>query len=337
MIRLNGPSNAVECDTEAKPRNESAERRRLIVVTGPTASGKTELAHRLALEVDAELINADSVQIYRHMNIGSGKPSPELRRERTYHLIDVRDPDEPMDAQTYRSLARAAIRETRDRGKVPIVVGGTGFYIRALLRGLFDGPGRDTHARRRLEARMAAEGRQALHEALANVDPAAAARIHPHDSYRIIRALEVWETTGRTITDWQDRHRFLDTPYDARLFVLSLPLDEIRRKINSRVEEMIHTGWQEEVGGLLDRGYDERHRPMRSIGYRQLIDVCRETLPLEDATERIKKETYDFAKRQLTWFRKEPAAHWVSPDTPDHFRTAALSFLESRDATVSPV
>ncbi|MBI2061599.1 MAG: tRNA (adenosine(37)-N6)-dimethylallyltransferase MiaA [Nitrospirae bacterium] len=310
---------------------------RIIVVTGPTATGKTAIAHRLALDLDGELVNADSVQIYRHVNVGTGKPSSGLRSERSYHLLDIRNPDEPFDAQQFRRLAAEAIRSILDRGHSAIVVGGTGFYIRSLLYGLFEGAGRDPEIRARLESRLKAEGSASLYAELRVADPATAGKLHPNDSQRLVRALEVWLSTGRPISAWREDHRFAEHPFDPRLFVLQVPREELRKRIDRRVEHMLSEGWVEEVQELLNRGYDERCRPLHSIGYAQLLRVCRGDLSLEEAVSLIQKETSEFARRQTTWYRKEKGANWISPDRYDVILGEARLFLEKHGSTLPSV
>jgi tRNA dimethylallyltransferase len=293
----------------------------LCVIVGPTASGKTELAVRVAEKHDAEVISADSVQIYRHFDIGSGKPSAEQRRRAVHHLIDLCDPHEPMDAAKWAELAEARIREVRARGKRPVVCGGTFLWVRVLLYGLAPAPPADAQIRARHRALAEKEGRAHLHEELKLVDPAAAARLEPNDFVRVSRALEVYELSKLPLSQWQAAHGFRVPRYTARLFGLGHAREELDRRILSRVRDMMKAGFVEEVAALLRAGYSET-RAMRSVGYRQVADALKsgQSIDTEKLVMEIYRATRVFARRQRTWLRDE-AVSWL---TPEQARAAAI-------------
>jgi tRNA dimethylallyltransferase len=272
-------------------------------LTGPTASGKTALALELAARLDAEIVSLDSMAIYRGMDIGTAKPLPEERRVVPHHLIDVVDPDQQYSLAQYVSAAAQAVDLITSRGRVPLFVGGTPLYLKSLLRGIFSGPPADWPLRRELLAMAEIEGTASLHARLAQVDPLSAARLHPGDTRRVIRALEVWEKTGRSITDLQqqfDRARPAD---ECRVFVLDWPRDELQQRINQRVEAMFAGGLVEEVRGLLERYQALSHTAAQAVGYREVVEHLHGVCNLSDTKDLVKIRTRQFAKRQLTWFR----------------------------------
>jgi len=282
----------------------------LLVVVGPTASGKTELALELAERLDGEIVSADSVQIYRHFDIGSGKPSGAERARAPHHLIDVAEPDEPLDAARFAELAEAAIAEIRARGKRPIVCGGTFLWVRALVYGLAPAPPADPAVRARHAERVEREGRAALHAELARVDPESAARLAPNDAVRVSRALEVYELTGVPLSRFHAEHGFRVPRRPVRLVGVRRPREELDARIHARVERMLDAGWLDEVRALLARGYGET-RPMGSVGYRQVTRALAEPVVDRAAlTTEIVRATRVFARRQRTWLRDEPV-EWV--------------------------
>ncbi|MBW2322241.1 MAG: tRNA (adenosine(37)-N6)-dimethylallyltransferase MiaA [Deltaproteobacteria bacterium] len=285
-------------------------RPKLAVLAGPTGVGKTELALGLAERFGAEIISADSMQVYRYMDIGTAKPSSEEQARTPHHLIDLIDPDQDFDVAAYLELARPLI-EKMSHAKVPIlVVGGTGFYLRSLLRGIFEGPGRDQKIRSRLKEEALSKGREALHARLAKTDPVAAGRVHPHDLFRVIRALEVYELTGRPISSYQAEHGLSDTPYDYMLLSLNLPRQELYARIASRTRQMFASGLFEEVEGLLARGYSPQLKPLQAIGYKQVVACLFGELSQAEAEAEVIKQTCRYAKRQLTWLRSQPRLVW---------------------------
>jgi tRNA dimethylallyltransferase len=282
----------------------------LIAIVGPTASGKSALALRLARERDGEIVSCDSQQVYRGLDIGTAKASPEERRAVPHHLIDVVDPDQEFSAAEFARRGRAALADITARRRLPVVAGGTGLYLRALLEGLFDGPSRDEETRRRLEDLADRFGDPRLHRLLSHRDPASAARIHPRDRVRIVRALEVLRVTGRPLSD---HHREKPDPLTGyRTLVVGLDPDRaaLRRVVEERTRRMIEGGLLDEVRGLLDRGYAPNLRPLQSIGYREAVAVVRGEMGPAEAERAIVTATMRFAKRQMTWFRHQADVTW---------------------------
>lgn len=284
----------------------------LIVIAGPTASGKTARAIELARRIGAEIVSADSQQVYRFFDIGTAKPSEEELAAVRHHLVSVVDPSETFTARRYQELADAAIADIAARGKRVVVVGGTGLYLRVLLHGVVPVPAADPAVRARLEAEAREQGRQALHRRLAEADPLAAAKVSPTDLVRIIRALEIFELTGRTATEHRSAHGFAEDRYPYRLFVLSPPRDALYAAINRRTRAMFEAGLEAEVRSLVARGYRDA-APMRSVGYAQALGIVEGRLGREEGIEQAARETRRYAKRQLTWFRKERGAQLISP------------------------
>ena len=271
---------------------------------------------RLAEAHGGEIVSCDSLQVYRGLDIGSAKPTPDEQRRVPHHLIDVRDPDEPFSAADYGRLARAALADIRGRARLPIVVGGTGLYLRALVSGLFEGPSRDEALRARLERMADRYGTTRLHRLLARVDPEAAARIHATDRIRIVRALEVFRATGRPLSA---QHREGAEPlrgYDVFTVGLSPPREELARRVAARTQAMWSAGLLGEVRGLLAAGYSGELRPLRAIGYRQALAVLEGRLSEEEAQRSMETETLQYAKRQRTWFRHQAGeVHWAEQET----------------------
>lgn len=277
----------------------------LLVIAGPTATGKTGAAIEAARHFDGELIGADSVQVYRGFDIGSAKPTAEELGDIAHHLVDVVDPDEDIDAADYAARADRAITEVRERGRLPIVVGGTGLWIRALLRGLVDLPPVDAEIRQKLEAAVDSEGVAALHARLATVDPVTAGAVHPNDALRIVRALEVYEQTGTPLGTLRAAHALGDPRYRTVFAVLDMDREAHTAAIEARTRQMIDEGWIDEVRFLRDRWGDEI-RPLGSVGYREVLTHVRDAIPLEETLRQIRKSTRVYARRQRTWFRGEP-------------------------------
>ena len=300
-----------------------------VVVAGPTGVGKTAVAIALAREIGGEIVGADSVQIFRYMDIGSAKPTPAERAAAVHHMIDVADPDEPWDAARYAREARRRVAEIHGRGRVPLVAGGTGLYIRALTKGIFPAGVSDPETRNRLRAEVASEGAPALHRRLAARDPRAAGRIHPHDAFRIVRALEVIAATGRPLSEHQAEHGFRDAPY--RLFRIGLHRERevLYRNIETRVDAMLAAGLEDEVRGLLDRGYGPELKPMGAIGYRHMVDFLAGRVGREETVRLLKRDTRRYAKRQLTWFRAEAGTRWVEPEAAATLGAELKKFLRS--------
>ncbi len=281
----------------------------MIALVGPTGTGKSALALALARAIDAEIVNLDSRQVYRGLDIGSAKPTAEERAAVPHHLYDVVAPDEDFDCARYRHLARAAIAAIHARGRRALLVGGTGLYLKALRHGLCDGPPRDTELRRRFEATERAEP-GALHAALTRVDPAAAARLHPHDHLRLIRALEVHALTGKPLSAWQAAHGFRAVELDIVTIGLRLERAELYARLDARCAEMIAAGLIDEVCTLWQAGFGPELAPLRSIGYREIGDYLQNRCSLDAARAAMAQATRRLAKRQMTWFRADPHVQW---------------------------
>jgi len=278
---------------------------KIVVLSGPTASGKSALALALAREFPVEIVNADSLQVYRHFDIGTAKPTVAERGEVPHHLIDVADPDEKYDAGRYVRDAERAIGEIRARDKVPMLVGGTGMYIRALLRGLDPLPS-DPRVREELSRRWEGEGGAALHAELERIDPETSAKVHPADRLRVLRALEIAAVAGippsRARAAWNSAG-----PGRGRLFLALRPDREtLYRGIDARTEEMFRRGLVDEVRGLLAGGLDRSIKPMMALGYRHAAAHLLDGVPLSETIESVKRDTRRYAKRQVTWLSSEP-------------------------------
>ncbi|TKD12894.1 tRNA (adenosine(37)-N6)-dimethylallyltransferase MiaA [Polyangium fumosum] len=280
----------------------------LLVVVGPTASGKTELALRLAETFGGEIINADSVQIYRGYDVGSGKPTAEERARAPHHLVDIADPLVPLDAQTFAGLGERAIEDVKRRGRVPIVCGGTYLWIKSLVYGLAPAPPADPAIRARHAAVAEAEGRAALHAMLAAVDPESAARLAPNDLVRVSRALEIHELSGKPQSQWFAEHGFREKRHDTRLVGVAWPRETLDDRMRARVRRWLDAGWIDEVRALLGAGHAAA-RPMGSVGYKQVRAHLEGELPREELEDTIVRATRVFARRQRTWLRDEPVLY----------------------------
>jgi tRNA dimethylallyltransferase len=285
--------------------------RPLIAVVGPTASGKSALALRLAEALGGEIVSCDSLQVYRGLDVGSAKASPAERARVPHHLLDVVEPDQHFSAADYARLGRAALAGIAARRAVPIVAGGTGLYLRALLEGLFEGPARDTALRARFERAAARFGDARLHRLLRRVDPAAAARTAPRDRVRVVRALEVYWTSGRSLTEHQQAPAEPLAGYRVLTVGLAPPRDALRRAVEERTEAMFARGLLEEVRALVAR-HGPDLRPLRAIGYRQALAHLQGTLDEARARHDMVADTMRYAKRQMTWFRHQAQARWFA-------------------------
>jgi tRNA dimethylallyltransferase len=301
---------------------------RIIVVCGPTAAGKTRTAVQLAQRFDGEIVNADSMQVYRYMDIGTAKPTAEERALARHHLVDLVDPDAPFDAACFARLGREAIMDIAARSRVPIVAGGTGLYLKALLYGLAREAHSDPALRRRLMDEVATEGSDALHRRLAAVDPATASRVHPNDAVRIVRALEVHGLSGRPLSEHHRRHAFGDAPYASFKVGLVVDRETLYTRIEERVEAMLAEGLEAEVRGLLARGYGPDLKSMQALGYRHMCAYLGGEVGLDEAVAALKRDTRRFAKRQFTWFRADPEIHWTAPENLDPMLPQIEAFLE---------
>ena len=296
---------------------------KLVVIAGPTGSGKSELAHRLAEQFGGEIVNYDSVQLYRGFDIGSAKPTASERAAIPHHLYDVLDADQEFNAADYARLARTTVEEISSRGKVPIFAGGTFFYLRAFLSGLPEMPGRDEGVRARIRAIASKpRGPQILHRWLTKIDPSSAARIPPPDRHRVERALEVWVTSGQPISTWDRPSDRIETDLDALRIGLTVPRPQLVERLDARVEAMYRSGLVEETRTLLTRFHRDA-RPFGAIGYAEAAALVNGEVDLAGAIAETKRRTRAYAKRQMTWLRSERNVQWVdATERAETFRAA---------------
>ena len=300
----------------------------LIILTGPTAVGKTKLSIRLARAVDGEIISADSMQVYRRMDIGSAKIRPEEMEGIPHHLIDVLEPEEDFNVVRFQELARAAMEEIWSRGHIPILTGGTGFYIQALLYDIdFTENEEGTGVREELEALAAAEGPERFHARLALVDPKAAEEIHANNVKRVIRALEYYRLTGQRISEHNEEQREKESPYCFAYFVLNDERSRLYERIDQRVDEMLKAGLVEEVKRLKEEGCKRGMVSMQGLGYKEILDYLDGSVSLEEAVRILKRDTRHFAKRQLTWFKRERDIVWVEKPEYGYDDEKILAFM----------
>lgn len=293
-------------------------KRPLIIIAGPTAVGKTAFSISLAEEIGGEIISADSMQVYRGMDIGSAKASPEERSRVPHHLIDVIEPTEEFNIVRFQELAKAAVNDIHGRGKIPIIVGGTGFYIQSVLYDIaFEENGPDRSYRAMLYERAGREGPEALHEELARLDPVSALAIPANNVKRVARALEYYHDTGSPISVHNEKERKKESPYDFRYFVLTMDRRRLYERIGTRVDRMMEEGFLDEVKRLRELGCKRNMTSMQGLGYKQLFAYLEGEGTLEEAVEKTKAETRHFAKRQLTWFRRERDTIWIDTEKED--------------------
>lgn len=286
----------------------------IIVVCGPTGIGKTSTTIKLSKKFGGQIINADSMQIYRFMDIGTAKPTPEERAKITHFMVDVVDPDEPFDAARFAERADIKIRELSDKGVVPFVAGGTGLYIKALINGLFRSIPADPEILKKLNEEVIKIGSHGLHQKLSKYDQDAAEKIHPNDSFRVIRALEIYYATGRPISEYHKKHSFSESPYNVLKIGLSMERERLYDRINRRVDLMLEEGLLNEVELLIKKGYSTSLKSMRSLGYRHMVEYINGDVSWEEAVRTLKRDTRRYAKRQLTWFRADTEIMWVEPE-----------------------
>ncbi|HPG66625.1 MAG TPA: tRNA (adenosine(37)-N6)-dimethylallyltransferase MiaA [Candidatus Hydrogenedentes bacterium] len=283
----------------------------LIALVGPTASGKTALAIEIAARLDTEIISADSMQFYRGMEIGTGAPEAQQLARVQHHFVGFIEPDAPFSAGAFERDARAIVDRLNRRGRPAVVVGGSGLYISALIDGLFPGPGKDAEIRARLQEEAETAGVRALYARLREVDAGYADTIQCNDLRRIVRGIEVYEQTGTPLSTLHREHREEAVALDAVQFALDWPRDQLYARIDRRVDAMIQAGFLDEVQRLLDNGYGPHIERLRSLGYREMAAYLRRECALEEATERMKRNTRRYAKRQLTWFRSDSRIQWI--------------------------
>jgi len=305
----------------------------LIILTGPTAVGKTDLSLKLAGAIDGEIISADSMQVYRHMDIGSAKVTREEMGGIPHYLIDVLEPDQEFNIVSFQSMAKEALNEIYSHGHIPIIAGGTGFYIQALLYDIdFTENDGDSSIRRELEALAVSEGERApliLHSMLQKADPKAAADIHPNNIKRVIRAIEYFRQTGERISLHNERAHAKESPYNFLYYVVTTERDQLYRRIENRVDRMLEQGLVEEVQRLKAMGCHRGQTSMQGLGYKEILDYLNGECSLDEAVYRLKRDTRHFAKRQLTWFKRERDVRWIHlPDFQGDLSLALERMIE---------
>ena len=300
---------------------------KIIIITGPTATGKTDLAVNLALDMGGEIVNCDSMQVYRGMDIGTAKPSPEERKGIPHHLLDVVNPDKEFNASIYREYALPVIRDINKRGKICFLVGGTGLYIKSLLGGLFECPSSDPRIREHLLMEYDKKGRDILYERLKDLDPEYAETVHPNDRVRITRALEVIELTGSPFSMLASGHSFKNQEFTPLKICLHHERDVLYERINIRGIKMFESGLIEETQNLIKNGYSPDLKPLKSIGYRHAIDYLDNRMSYDESIELLQRDTRRYAKRQITWFKADPEMLWFSPDKMDEIILTTKKFI----------
>lgn len=318
--------------------------RPLVALVGPTAVGKSQIGILVAKSLDTEVLTADSRQVFRGMDIGMDKPSEAERQGVSHRLIDLVAPNEPFNTGVYRRLAMQEIERVYAAGRIPLVVGGTGLYVRTLIRGLWSGPAADWSMRTRLMDQEREQGPGFLHRELGRVDPESAARLHPRDLVKIVRALEVYALSQRPLSEVHREHGFEDRPFSALLIGLNRDRAALYGRIDARVESQVSKGLIEETQRLLSEGYERQLGSMKGLGYRQIAGYLWGEYDYAEAIRRLKRDTRHFAKRQLTWFRKEPDLRWLmidereSPDdTAERVVAVIREFLDGLSTSEAPV
>lgn len=304
--------------------------RPLIILTGPTAVGKTALSIGLAKAVDGEIISADSMQVYRKMNIGTAKIQQSEMQGVRHHLIDILDPGEDFNVVLFKKYALEAMKDIYSRGKIPVVVGGTGFYIQALLYDInFEDNDNDMSYREELQTLAAEHGNSYIHDKLAGVDPESAEKIHENNVKRVIRALEFYKKTGTKISEHNEAESQKESPYNFEYFVLNDDRQKLYDRIDRRIDIMLEDGLLDEVKSLVDEGYSRDLVSMQGLGYKEMIDYIQERYTLDEAVYTLKRDTRHFAKRQVTWFKREKQVTWVNKNEFDS-EADILSFMIER-------
>ena len=300
----------------------------LIVLTGPTAVGKTNLSIALAKAVNGEIISADSMQVYKKMDIGSAKIRPEEMDGVTHYLVDVLNPKEEFHIVKFQQMAKAAMEEIYAKGKIPILVGGTGFYIQAVTKDIdFTGAEQENEYRKKLETLAKEKGGEVLHRMLKDVDPKSAEAIHAHNTKRVIRALEFYHQNGTPISAHNEEQKQNESPYQLAYFVLNMPRELLYKRIDLRVDQMLEEGLLEEVKELQKDGCCRGMVSMQGLGYKEILDYLEGKYSLEEAVRILKRDTRHFAKRQLTWFRREQEVVWVQKEEFDYDENRILTFM----------
>ena len=300
----------------------------LIILTGPTAVGKTKLSIELAKEVNGEIISADSMQVYKHMDIGSAKIKKEEMCGVSHHLIDVLEPDEEFHVVRFQEMAKQAMEEIYAKGKVPILAGGTGFYIQAVVKDIdFSKETEKSPVREELEKLAEEKGYEYLHERLQQVDPKSAEKIHANNVKRVIRALEYFELTGKPISLHNEEEAAKESPYNVAYFVLNDVRERLYERIDARVDAMLQEGLVEEVSGLAKKGYTKDMVSMQGLGYKEILSYLDGSYTLDEAVYILKRDTRHFAKRQLTWFKREKDVIWVNKQDFHYEENEILNYI----------
>ncbi|HEY4715967.1 MAG TPA: tRNA (adenosine(37)-N6)-dimethylallyltransferase MiaA [bacterium] len=308
----------------------------VIIIGGPTGSGKTGLALFLATNLNGEIINADSRQIYRFMDIGTAKPTPEQLSTVKHHLIDMVDPDQDFNAQLFIKFAEKAFRDIINKGMRVFVAGGTGLYISAFLNGMVEGAPPNNRVRSRLRTALKKSGEKHMYDLLKKIDPESARLIHPNDSYRVLRALEIYETTGVSPSKLRkEKWKSQSVKNNVLYLCIDMPRKKLYDNINKRADMLIKKGLVDEVKYLLSNGYGEELKSMQSFGYREIVRYVKGESSLADAIEELKKNTRHYAKRQVTWFRGVKGVRWVNPDSEQGILQTCRDFLEEVDCDKS--
>ncbi len=299
----------------------------IIIICGPTGIGKTSITIKLAKEFNGQIISADSMQIFRYMDIGTAKPTPSEISEIKHHVVDIVDPDEVFDAAKFAAMADEKIKGFVRDGLTPFIAGGTGLYIKSLVDGLFRLNPANPDVLKRLSSEAEGKGLSLLYEKLLLCDPDAAKKIHSNDSFRIIRALEVFETTGKPISAYHAEHSFKDRRYRVLKIGLKMERELLYERINKRVDIMIDDGLLNEVESLIERGYDSSLKSMKSLGYRHMVEYINGETDWDEAVRTLKRDTRRYAKRQLTWFRSDDEIIWMEPGDIDGITKTVKKFL----------
>lgn len=309
-------------------------RRKALALVGPTASGKTGAAMKLASRLSTEIIGVDSRQIYRHLDIGTAKPTKDEQKLIVHHMVDVADPDEIFNVGEYKRRVESLVKDLEKCGKVPFFVGGTGLYLKAVLQGLCPGPDANDNLRRWL-SKAASYPSGGLHTLLQHVDPSSAERLHPNDNHRLTRALEVYYLTGETLSSRQEHHQFPERPFNALVACISRDGEELKERIGRRLEEMIDGGFIDEVDRLMKEGYDPSLPSLRAVGYPQIIGYLNGDRSLDEAKEEIRRATWQYARRQMTWFRGLSGVVWIHAGretSDDDLASEVLELFENTES-----
>ncbi|QTA78929.1 tRNA delta(2)-isopentenylpyrophosphate transferase [Desulfonema limicola] len=307
----------------------------IIVICGPTGVGKTSAAISLAQKFNGEIISSDSMQIYKYMDIGTAKPDSKEQAAVPHHLIDIKEPDEDFDAAMFAQTAYKKIMELYDRGITPFVAGGTGMYIKALIHGIFKVKPVDPGIRSKIKKDAELLGSRVLYERLYQCDPETAEKIHPNDTYRIIRALEIYESTGSRISKFHKQHGFSDEQFNVLKIGLGMEREKLYERINQRVDIMMEQGFEHEVRDLLAKGYSPALKSMQSIGYRHIADFIYDKIDKQEALVTMKRDTRRYAKRQFTWFKADPRVIWTKPENLEDIELLIKKFLQGESIYIN--